>query len=1597
MVSQMKLKILIGFLGISESLSVSGCNPFSGGLTGSYKDPNFHPGVTVSNGSVTASDSIPPTLAWNVVPTSASNLKGGASTPVSWTASDSGSGIASLSLYYAADGVAFSLLSTLGASATSYSWSVPNDSVNTAKLKLVATDGAGNSQTVLSQVFVVDSTAPSITLGSPSGAYQSGSTLGLGFTASDSLSGMSSVALEYASDGVGFSLISAPSPSATSYAWTVPADNVTTAKIRLTGTDQAGNSTTITSTAFTINSTAPIAPSVTLTSVNPTISTAATLTIDTCSGRTKVYISESSTVPANNAAGWQTCTAAAGGLTYTLSSGDGVKTLYAFAQDSGGTVSGSTSVSDVLDTVPPSLAWILAPTAGSSLRGGSSFALTWSSSDTTTSISSLKRYYAADGTTFSLDTTLANSATSLSWTVPSDDVSTAKIKLTAIDAAGNSASIVTSAFTIDSTPPAAPSISLVTSTPTNASAVTLTVASCLDRSQIYVSESSTAPAYNAAGWQTCTTTVGATPFTLSSGDGVKTLYAFAQDSVGNVSSASSSLTITLDQTAPSLSLTSFTGGQVVSGLTSQSVTWSAADATSGLSANSAKIEVSTDGGSSWTTLASSQTTSGPYSWAASNGNGSSYRIRVSVSDNAGNLSTAVSLSDFTVDSVAPVLTSGQMTLNGGAATSLSNYIQVSLKGTDTASKITAFCLKYISSSAPLAADSCWRSVSATPPALTPSTSLNLSNFYYTVGFAPGSYTVYAWIKDEAGNMSALSSSGAGTLGQDRASVVYAPGTPPSVSDVLATNKDAPSDPPSTSSDLTVAANQNIYIKWKASSSTGLGTNPISIYYTTDESTYTLVASNLSNAANGSCTVNHPGTTVDDQDTGCYLWSGGNPSSAFRIRVVATDGNGFSTVSASTYLNLPSIRFIAGNFDPGLGGSAFSAMFYSNIAVNGGADSGSLAVASDGTIYFRDIQRGLLKVDPQTGNQTLVVATSGTQSGDGGPVTSASFKYPYKITLDAQDRVLVWDYDRIRLIDTTVSPNTISTLIGGGTDTADTTTASAVKITGIGSFPGAGGNNHTFFSMPNGDVYFMSESSLYSTPVSGYRVRVYRAATAQVISFKVSGTGDTYNASQDLTKCNIGGLGVTFNPNDGTLTSVIATVMHSSTTPLCTYSAPNYYMSQIFDPTTGVATPVHPPDLNTSDWNVVVGKNGSLYGVNTSTLSTIRKFDETSHSWTTVAGTGALGACADGTVATSCAMNPNDIYVTAQGLVYFVDRGKVRIIDNTGKVQTIAGQGYNSGDGSTPLSARFGLVQNFGVSSADQITIIDRMSYLIREFPILSGTLSTIAGNGSNGIPSTSTAATSNPIYISFSGMTGDYFQEDPATGDIFLQTSTSVLGRLTRSTGKWQTLIGGGANGWRTADGQVGTAIDFSSSYTYVSAIGGGKLLVNKSAYNLGLIDSYFKIYDLSDSARQSHLAGVNGTPPGFNANGTISGSGLPSSGLLLAQWEPNTSKWLSSQGSSAAIRTLDSTTIGSLVTLPRTFSSFYYYRNAGPTVSKVFYCASGKLYKYDLLTTTETLLPQPSSMSCAGVKIYYHSARNSLIYIYQLNGLYGIAEYQAP
>lgn len=1160
--------------------------------------------------------------------------------------------------------------------------------------------------------------------------------------------------------------------------------------------------------------------------------------------------------------------------------------------------------------------------------------------------------------------------------------------VTATDTAGNTSSVATVNWNIDLT---APTVAITTpasngSVVLNSNLSSYTVSGTCSENGLNVSL-----AGSLSATATCSGGSWTTNLNLSGlSDGTLSLTASQTDAAGNTTSTAAR-TFIKDNLSPAISIATPIGlqGNVSTG----SVTWTLTEANA---AAGSQFLVEIYNGSSWSNVGSVNVTAGNNSsqnyslsnFAVPSINITTARIRVSLTDAAGNIGTNQT-SDFTIDSTVPSIAS--LTLNGGSSTTSTNIIQIALSASEDLFNITDFCLKYSTGvsapTAPSTSDNCWTPVNSPSPGISPSLNISFSGFFYSLGLSSGTYKVYAWVRNSLKASSALSNSGAGTLGVDYGIVTYSAGVPPVLINVAAANSDTHQTPP-IASELSVTSGSNVYVKWKASDDQALPSTPITISYTTNESTYVTLVSNLANTQGAGCTVD------GSNYTGCYVITAPT-SSYFKIRVSVTDSSQMTSVSNAPPNNTGVFNLLAGNTELGIGGSANSAIFNTDSNSTVSAATGALVVTDSGVIFIRDLVKGILKIDPQNGIvQSFLPYTATLVNGAIGTATLFS-RYAY-MTLDYSNNLIIYDYDRIRKVNLTT--NTVTTLIGGGATRADGTLATSFSLSG---------NNAllmpSVIPLPNGDIYFYDNLSL----TTGKTIWKYSAADQKVYGIVPTGTGITNKPVTDDVSTSsyiIKGFSLEYSLTDSSISTGLLELM-PSTCPGCgTYGYPAYFNAYtgntITSPTPAIAIPAtnstYAPRANAHDGKIY------LIGQESSSHYKVVKLNSQTNTWTTVLGNGRSGFCPDGTDALSCSNKVMDVFVAADGKIYFTDNGLIRVVDENNKVQTLFGQRRVYGDGGLALSARINQTYYFDITSTGDIIFADSAESLLRKFTP-GGNINLFAGNGTNTV-TTGVSSVSTGLNLKWWGGATQMLV-NRTNDDVYMMMGNYIAYKVQNSDGKLYSVFGGGATAYDAADGLVGASV--KTTYTEAPELlalnPSGQLMATASQRNGSAQNykCYAKLYDINDSFRQSHLAGnTNVCVSAWPADGSLTSSadvGYTSSNLhLMGQWFSDLSGWIIPRNGNNILKAyIGSGNITTVATLPRGIQSFTIVKNAS-NQNVVYYCAStgGKVYKYNIATSTETLLPWPNTAySCTGFTIKYHTGRGSVVFPYTKDGVPGFAE----
>ena len=232
---------------------------------------------------------------------------------------------------------------------------------------------------------------------------------------------------------------------------------------------------------------------------------------------------------------------------------------------------------------------------------------------------------------------------SKSWTLRAVD-GTRTVYYQVKDLAENLATAVTDTITLDTTKPSNVTVTITGSgdTPTtysNSVSVTLAISAADATSGLYQMLIGNDATFTGSSWETYSTSKS---WTLTSGDGVKTVYLKVKDTAGLIADVVSD-SITLDTVAPTSLTISIESGQTYARTNSVNLSLSATGA--------AKMQFSRNGtyNSTWETYATTR------SWSLSSGDGTK-TVYFRAKDSAGNIATAVN-DTIILDTAAPTFSS----------------------------------------------------------------------------------------------------------------------------------------------------------------------------------------------------------------------------------------------------------------------------------------------------------------------------------------------------------------------------------------------------------------------------------------------------------------------------------------------------------------------------------------------------------------------------------------------------------------------------------------------------------------------------------------------------------------------------------------------------------------------------------------------------------------------------------------------------------------------------------------------------------------------------------------------------------------------------
>ena len=467
----------------------------------------------------------------------------------------------------------------------------------------------------------------------------------------------------------------------------------------------------------------------------------------------------------------------------------------------------------------------------------------------------------------------------------------------------------------------------------------------------------------------------------------------------------------------------------------------------------------------------------------------------------------------------------------------------------------------------------------------------------------------------------------------------------------------------------------------------------------------------------------------------------------------------------------------------------------------------VAVDRVGNVYIADsFNHRIRRVDASGTVSTFAGTGERGYSGDGGPAVQAQLAYPSGVAVDGAGNLYIADTsnNRIRRVD---ARGIITTAAG----------------TGMSGYSGDGGTAvQAQLSRPGG-VAVGSAGNLYIADTSNNRIRRVDT-TGTIVTF--AGTGATGYAEGGYS--GDGGPAVQAQLDGPTDVAV------DRAGNLYIADRRNYRIRRV--DTNGTITtfagngdggrggdngPAVQAQLSLPG-GVAVDTAGNVYIANTNSNNT--RVVDTTGIITTIAGIGGGGSgtggfSGDGGPAVAARISgPTGVAVDGAGNLYIADRAnhRIRRVDATGIITTIAGIGEFRSDGDNSPALNAELARPFGVAvdGAGNLYIADSNHHRIRRVDA-AGTITTIAGSGKQGYSGDDGPA----IHAKLSGPTGVAVD---GAGNLYIADRLNERIRRVDAAGTITTFAGTGETGY---SGDNGPAVRARLDLPFRVAVDGAGIL----------------------------------------------------------------------------------------------------------------------------------------------------------------------------
>ncbi len=501
----------------------------------------------------------------------------------------------------------------------------------------------------------------------------------------------------------------------------------------------------------------------------------------------------------------------------------------------------------------------------------------------------------------------------------------------------------------------------------------------------------------------------------------------------------------------------------------------------------------------------------------------------------------------------------------------------------------------------------------------------------------------------------------------------------------------------------------------------------------------------------------------------------------------------------------------------------------------------VAIDPTGNVYIADASNNRIRMVSLSGIITTFAGNGFIgYSGDGGPATAASLKYPMGVAADASGNVFVADYSNncIRKINsagiiTTLAGTTVAGYSGDGL------AATLAKLNQPSGVAVDGSGNVFIADQANERIRMINSSGIIST-IAGNGIAGFTGdggvATAGRLNMPtgvaVDGSGNIIIADQmngRIRKVNTSGM--------------ISTIGGSSTLGYSGDGGPAT-SAELYQPT-----------------GVSFDAAGNIY-IADMVNNRIRKIN-TAGIISTNTGTGAPGFSGDGGPSIVAQIyNGYGVAADISGNIYIADlnNNRIRKVNTSGIISTLAGSGVAGfGDGGPATAAVLSGPQDMAIDAAGNVFIADRDNNRIRKVNT-SGIITTVAGNGLVGFSGDGGPAT-NASFFNPAGVAVD------GAGNLYITDCSNARLRKVNTSGIITTIAGNGSPAVGTmGDGGQATNAQLAAPQTVVLDASGNIF-----------------ISDANNLVRKINTSGIINTICGTHGVIGYTGDGGPASAALLS------------------------------------------------------------------------------------------------------------------